>query len=64
MKVEKQLIKGIKLLREGKEEGFNILYSHTYNFVFGQYVGTLSCAIFTIVNLIAIIRLDVLKDKK
>ena len=36
MKVEKQLIKGIKLLREGKEEGFNILYSHTYNFVFGR----------------------------
>ena len=36
MKVEKQLIKGINLLREGKEEGFNILYSHTYNFVFGR----------------------------
>jgi len=29
-----------------------------YNFHFGQYVGTLSCLIFTVTNMIAIIRLD------
>lgn len=29
-----------------------------YNFHFGQYVGALSCLIFTIINIIAIIRLD------
>lgn len=34
-----------------------------YNWIFGQYVGTISCIIFTIVNLIAIIRLDFLKRK-
>ena len=34
-----------------------------YNFHFGQYVGALSCLIFTIINIIAIIRLDILKNK-
>lgn len=32
-----------------------------YNFHFGQYVGALSCLIFTIINITAIIRLDFLK---
>ncbi len=36
MAVEKELAKGIELMRQGKEEGFNILYSHTYNYVFGR----------------------------
>ena len=36
MAVEKELIKGIELMLQGKEEGFNILYSHTYNYVFGR----------------------------
>lgn len=36
MAVEKELLKGIELLKEGKEEGFNILYSHTYNYVYGR----------------------------
>ena len=34
-----------------------------YNFYFGQYVGTVSCSILTIINVLAIIRLDVLKRK-
>ena len=34
-----------------------------YNLHFGQYVGALSCLIFTIINIIAIIRLDILKNK-
>lgn len=32
-----------------------------YNFNFGQYVGALSCLIFTIINIVAIIRFDLLK---
>ena len=36
MALEKELLNGINLMREGKEEGFNILYSHTYNFVYGR----------------------------
>lgn len=32
-----------------------------YNFHFGQYAGALSCVIFTIINIIAIIRLDFFK---
>lgn len=32
-----------------------------YNFHFGQYVGALSCLIFTFINIIAIIRLDFFK---
>ncbi len=35
-----------------------------YNFHFGQYVGIVSCTVFTIMNLIAIIRLDILENKK
>lgn len=34
-----------------------------YNFHFGQYVGALSCSIFTVLNIVAIIRLDCLKKK-
>ena len=34
-----------------------------YNINFGQYVGAVSCTIFTIINIIAIIRFDVLKEK-
>ena len=34
-----------------------------YNFHFGQYVGAISCAIFTVINAVAIIRLDVIKKK-
>lgn len=36
MAVERELLKGIELLKAGKEEGFNILYSHTYNYVYGR----------------------------
>lgn len=42
----------------------SVLFWIPYNFVFGQYVGAISCSITSIVNLIAIIRLDVLKNKK
>ena len=34
-----------------------------YNFHVGQYVGTISCIIFAIMNAIAIIRLDIIKRK-
>ena len=34
-----------------------------YNFHFGQYVGALSCLIFTIINIIAIVRLDLIHNK-
>ena len=34
-----------------------------YNINFGQYVGAVTCTIFTIINIIAIIRFDVLKEK-
>lgn len=36
MAVEKELLEGITLIAEGKEEGFNILYSHTYNYVYSR----------------------------
>ncbi len=36
MAVEKKLLEGINLIAQGKEEGFNILYSHTYNYVYGR----------------------------
>ena len=36
MAIEKELLKGIELLKQGKEEGFNILYSYTYNYVYGR----------------------------
>lgn len=34
-----------------------------YNFHFGQYVGAISCIIFSVINAIAIIRYDILKNK-
>ena len=34
-----------------------------YNLHFGQYVGAISCVIFTLTNIIAIIRFDILKKK-
>ena len=36
MAVEKELIQGINLMLEGKEEGFSILYSQTYNYVYAR----------------------------
>lgn len=36
MAAEKELLQGIALMKEGKEEGFNILYSYTYNFVYAR----------------------------
>lgn len=35
-----------------------------YNYHFGQYVGTIGCIIFTLMNLMAIIRLDIYKNTK
>lgn len=34
MAAEKELLKGITLMQQGKEEGFNILYTHTYDYVY------------------------------
>lgn len=34
-----------------------------YNLHFGQYVGAISCAVFAVINLIAIIRFDIMKTK-
>ena len=34
-----------------------------YNFYFGQYVGSISCLVFTIINLLAIYRYDIKKTK-
>ncbi len=36
MAVEKELIKGINLMMQGNEAGFNTLYSYTYNYVYGR----------------------------
>lgn len=36
MAIEKELADGIKLMQNGDEVGFNILYSHTYNYVYGR----------------------------
>lgn len=36
MAIEKELMEGISLIAQGKEEGFNILYSHTYNYVYSR----------------------------
>ena len=36
MAIDKELADGIQLLRRGEEAGFNILYSHTYNYVYGR----------------------------
>lgn len=42
---------------------FSVVVWIPYNFHFGQYVGAVSCLIFTIINIIAIIRLDLRKEK-
>lgn len=34
MAITKELQDGLQLITQGKEEGFNILYSHTYNYVY------------------------------
>jgi len=36
MAIEKELLNGLNLLLQGKEEGFNILYSHTYDYVYSK----------------------------
>lgn len=36
MAVEKELVKAVEQITHGKEEGFNVLYSHTYNYVYGR----------------------------
>ncbi|MBE5939408.1 MAG: sigma-70 family RNA polymerase sigma factor [Lachnospiraceae bacterium] len=36
MAVEQELLRGIALMREGKEEGFNIVYAHTHNYVYAR----------------------------
>ena len=41
---------------------FSILVWIPYNYICGQYVGTIGCIIFAITNIIAIIRFDVLKS--
>ena len=43
---------------------FAIVVWVPYNFHFGQYVGATSCVIMAIINIIAIIRIDVLKQKE
>lgn len=35
-----------------------------YNLYVGQYAGAISCSVFVVMNLVAIIRLDILKTKK
>ncbi len=36
MAVEKELLQAVEKMKEGKEEGFNILYSSTYNYVYSR----------------------------
>ena len=36
MAVERELIDGVNMMLQGKEEGFNILYSHTHNYVYNR----------------------------
>lgn len=43
---------------------FSVMVWIPYNWNFGQYVGAISCLIFTIINIIAIVRLDILKKKE
>ena len=43
---------------------FSVISWIPYNFHFGQYVGGVSCIIFTIMNILAIIRIDFLKQEK
>ena len=42
---------------------FSVIVWIPYNLHFGQYVGAVSCLIFTIINIIAIVRLDLRKGK-
>lgn len=42
---------------------FSVVVWIPYSLHFGQYVGAISCSIFTIMNIVAIIRLDILKRK-
>ena len=43
---------------------FSVVVWIPYNLHFGQYVGGISCLIFTIINIIAIVRLDILKKNE
>ncbi len=36
MAIDPKLLEGIELMKEGKEEGFNIFYSYTYSFVYSR----------------------------
>lgn len=36
MAADKELIRAVELMKEGQEEGFNILYSYTYNYVYAR----------------------------
>lgn len=36
MAIEKELLEAIELMKDGKEEGFNLLYSYTYRFVYSR----------------------------
>lgn len=36
MAIDPKLLEGIELMKEGKEEGFNIFYSYTYPFVYSR----------------------------
>lgn len=36
MAVEKELLQALEMISQGREEGFNILYSHTYNYVYNR----------------------------
>ena len=40
---------------------FSVVVWIPYNFYFGQYVGAISCIIFAIINIMVIIRFDILK---
>ncbi len=43
---------------------FSVAVWVPYNFLVGQYVGTITCTIFTIVNFLAIVRMDILKKRE
>lgn len=36
MAAEQELIKGIRMIGQGNQEGFQILYTHTYNYVYNR----------------------------
>ena len=42
---------------------FSVIVWIPYNFHFLQYVGAICCLIFTIINILAIVRLDIRKEK-